>query len=50
MASKRDDVAELERADATALNISAAPKLLLPLGRGKTGKSTFVRWAVERSL
>jgi hypothetical protein len=50
MASKRDDVAELERADAAAQDIGASPRLLLPLGRGKTGKSTFVRWAVERSL
>ena len=29
---------------------SAMPRLLLALGRGKTGKSSFIRWAVERSI
>jgi hypothetical protein len=28
----------------------AAPKLVLALGRGKTGKSTFIRWAAETAL
>ena len=28
----------------------AAPKLVLALGRGKTGKSTFIRWAAEGAL
>ena len=27
-----------------------APKLILALGRGKTGKSTFIRWAAETAL
>ena len=26
------------------------PKFVLALGRGKTGKSTFIRWAAERAL
>src|SRR5258708_1105061 len=30
--------------------IPAPPRLILALGRGKTGKSTFIRWAVDRSL
>ena len=28
----------------------SAPKLVLALGRGKTGKSTFIRWAAESAL
>jgi hypothetical protein len=29
---------------------TTAPKLILALGRGKTGKSTFIRWAAEAAL
>ncbi len=29
---------------------SAVPRLVLALGRGKTGKSSFIRWCVERSI
>jgi len=53
MTSKREPVPEIERAgDASQppIDMTDAPKLLLALGRGKTGKSTFVRWAAERSL
>jgi hypothetical protein len=53
MASKREGVDELERPEnATAVpeDIASAPKLILALGRGKTGKSTFVRYAAERAL
>jgi hypothetical protein len=42
-----DDDAQQLVADKT---IAESPKLLLALGRGKTGKSTWIRWAAERSL
>jgi hypothetical protein len=54
MASKKDaGVMELEpsaEAHPQAQDIADQPKLILTMGRGRIGKSTFVRWAAERSL
>lgn len=47
MAREKSDTAELERPESVAV---AAPKLLVALGRGKTGKSTFIRWAAEQAF
>ena len=33
-----------------ARSSASMPKLILALGRGKTGKSTFIRWAAERAI
>ncbi len=45
MARDKSDTAELDRPDA-----AVAPKLLVAMGRGKTGKSTMIRWAAERAF
>jgi hypothetical protein len=54
MPPKRADVLEMDHAgDAPqqpADDIASGPKMLLALGRGKTGKSTFIRYAAERSI
>ena len=51
MASKRDNLAVVE--DETpnqGADGAEGPRLVIALGRGKTGKSTFVRWAAERAI
>ncbi len=52
MANKKDTTLELDPPhDVQApTDISAEPKLILTLGRGRVGKSTYVRWAAERML
>ena len=46
MPTRRDAaLLEAEREGEGATASDAAPKLVLALGRGKTGKSTFIRWA-----
>lgn len=58
MATKRereDDsgspMAEMDRnAEAVATDIAKQPKMVVAAGRGKVGKSVFLRWAVERCL
>jgi len=54
MASKKDAGAlELDpaaEARPQAQDVGEQPKLILTMGRGRIGKSTFVRWAAERSL
>ena len=46
--AKRDsgDVAEMVRPEA---GNAARAKLVVPLGRGNTGKTIFVRWLAERA-
>ena len=45
MASKRtDDVAVMDAP------VTANPKLVIAMGRGRIGKSTFVRWAAENAI
>jgi hypothetical protein len=46
--AKRETAAVGDVAEETP--IAESPKLLIALGRGKTGKSTWIRWAGERSL
>ena len=48
MARRDGGVIEADRDDDAVQQ--AGPVLLLALGRGKTGKSTFVRWAAEGAL
>lgn len=50
--AKRDTAAVGDDNTTTVADLPLAdsPKLLLALGRGKTGKSTWIRWAAERSL
>ena len=51
MPTRRDAaLLEAEREGEGATASDAAPKLVLALGRGKTGKSTFIRWAAEGAL
>jgi hypothetical protein len=52
MATKRDTaVLEADRdGEGTMPEDRSTPKLVLALGRGKTGKSTWIRWAVETAL
>jgi hypothetical protein len=54
MPPKRDTVLEMDQAgDAPPPqtdDIASSPKMLLALGRGKTGKSTFIRYAAEYSI
>lgn len=47
MAKRDGEVGELEK-PATADGVR--PKLVVTLGRGRTGKSTFIRWAAERAF
>ena len=53
MPARRDTAlleAEREGEGAIASDAMASPKLVLALGRGRTGKSTFIRWAAEAAL
>jgi Mrp family chromosome partitioning ATPase len=46
----RKDAAEVEIDPVQQTAIKSQPKLVVALGRGKTGKSTFIRWAAERAF
>jgi hypothetical protein len=46
MAARRQETATGESVDTVE---QETPKLVLTMGRGKTGKSTFIRWAGERA-
>jgi len=50
MATKRDngETAVLERGELP--DVTGQPKIVFAGGRGKTGKSTFMRWAIERCI
>jgi len=49
--ARKDATLELDRPDGDPeAENTPRPCLILPLGRGKTGKSTFVRWAAERAI
>lgn len=51
--AKRDldtTLAERPPAEPPALADGARPKLVVPFGRGRVGKSTWTRWATERAI
>ena len=55
MATKKDTaVMELDRTEEGQPPLAEipvdTPKLILTMGRGRIGKSTFVRWAAERAM
>jgi len=51
MATKRDTAQQLDTpAGALADDISAQPRMVIAGGRGKVGKSTLLRWAIEQSI
>lgn len=47
MAARKADTATGEAVETVE---QETPKLVLTMGRGKTGKSTFIRWAAERAF
>ncbi|MGF7213171.1 hypothetical protein GGE65_007807 [Skermanella aerolata] len=50
VARKEAELAEMAAEREAEVVPMPAPKLIVPLGRGKTGKTTFTRWSAERAL
>jgi hypothetical protein len=51
MATKKDaESAVVELAADSRDDIAGKPKMVISAGRGKVGKSVFMRWAIERNL